>query len=175
MMLGEEMDSLAMDTAFTADKNCNWMFVIAYEHDSIDQNQLLYEVARYNFSNFSVRNFDITIEPGQGIDLLKVSPLVSYDEAYIYLHKLTNDAETMQRLEGLKLFIISEDNMKKIMRGLSFADYFDFYDDNFDRIGNLKIDENALDEPEIPDPEDIIEAEEQQDEEWEDEEENFIF
>lgn len=175
MMLGEEMDSLAMDTAFTADRNCNWMFVIAYEHDSIDQNQLLYEVARYNFSNFSVRNFDITIEPGQGIDLLKVSPLVSYDEAYIYLHKLTNDAETMQRLEGLKLFIISEDNMKKIMRGLSFADYFDFYDDNFDRIGNLKIDENALDEPEIPDPEDIIEAEEQQDEEWEDEEENFIF
>lgn len=81
----------------------------------------------------------------------------------------------MQRLEGLKLFIISEDNMKKIMRGLSFADYFDFFDDNFDRIGNLKIDENALDEPEIPDPEDIIEAEEQQDEEWEDEEENFIF
>ena len=176
MLIGEELDSASMDTTFSAEKACNWTFVVAYEHDSIDQNRLLYEVAHYNFSNFSVRNFDIEIEPGQGIDLLKVSPFLTYDEAYIYLHMLTNDASTMQKLDGLKLFIISDDNLKKIMRGRSFADYFDFYDRTFDRIGNLNIDENMLDQPEIPDPEDVIdeEADGGDDDEWYDED-NFIF
>ena len=172
-----DLDSLAMDTTFTKEKNCNWMFIVAYEHDSINQNQLLYEVAQYNFSNFSVRNFDIDIEAGQGIDLLKVSPFLNYDEAYIYLHKLNNTPEMVKRFEGLHLFIISEDNLKKIMRGLSFADYFDFYDENFDRTGNLKVDDSVLDEPtEILDPDDLYDAQEHQDEEEEfDDEENFIF
>ena len=172
-----DLDSLAMDTTFTKEKNCNWMFIVAYEHDSINQNQLLYEVAQYNFSNFSVRNFDIDIEAGQGIDLLKVSPFLNYDEAYIYLHKLNNTPKMVKRFEGLHLFIISEDNLKKIMRGLSFADYFDFYDENFDRTGNLKVDDSVLDEPtEILDPDDLYDAQEHQDEEEEfDDEENFIF
>lgn len=172
----EGTDSLAADTTFSDEKNCDWSFIIAYEHDSINENQLLYEVARYNFSSFSIRNFNIEIVPGEGIDILKVNPFLNYDEAYIYLHKLVNDEEMAMKLEGLKLFIISEDNLKKIMRGLSYADYFDFYDSNFDRIGKLQIDERALDEPtDIPDPEEQMEMEEDEEEEYGDDEENFIF
>lgn len=174
--LAEGLDSLAADTVFSAEKNCDWSFVIAYEHDSINANQLLYEVARYNFSNFSIRNFNIEITPGEGIDLLKVNPFLNYDEAYIYLHKLVNDEDMATKLEGLKLFIISEDNLKKIMKGLSYADYFDFYEDNFDRIGKLSIDESKLDEPtDIPDPEEQMEQAEEEEEDYREEEENFIF
>lgn len=167
-------ETLATDTVFTDDKICNWSFVIAYEHDSIDVNQLLYEVARYNFSNFSVRSFDIEIQPGDGIDLLKVSSFLNYDEAYIYIHKIMNDKQMAYKLEGLKMFIISDDNLKKIMKGLSFADYFDFYEKRFDRIGHLKLDDSILDEPtNIPDPEDMVEDEEYFDDF--EEEENYIF
>lgn len=169
-----DIDELETDTVFTDEKICNWSFVVAYEHDSINVNQLLYEVARYNFSNFSVRSFDIDIQKGDGIDLLKVSSFLNYDEAYIYLHKLMNNKEMVYKLEGLKLFIISDDNLKKIMRGLSFADYFEFYKKKFDKIGYLRVDDSILDEPtNIPDPEDMLDEEDYSDD-WGDEE-NYIF
>ena len=175
MSMADALDSLALDTAFSAEKNCDFVFAIAYEHDSIDSNQLLYEMARYNFTSFTVRNFDISIEPGDGIDMLQVRTFLNYDEAYIYMHRLLNNADMAFKLQGLKCFIISEDNLKKIMKGLSFADYFDFYDLYFDRIGSLIIDQDepsSLDEPtELP----VTEEEEYDDEEEEEEEENFIF
>jgi len=155
-----DADSLAADTTFTEEKNCDWLFAIAYERDSVDVNRMLFEMARYNFTNFTVRNFDITIDKGDGIDMLQIRQFSNYDEAYIYLHRLMNDEDMAYKLEGLKCFIISEDNLKKLMRGLSFADYFDFYDLTFDAIGHLQIDDNILDEPtELPEPSDDSEGE----------------
>jgi len=172
--LFDEADSLANDTTFNPEKNTNFVFVIAYERDAIDENQLLYEMARYNFTAFTVRNFDISTEKGDGIDMMQVRTFLNYDEAYIYLHRLLNNDDMAYKLQGLKCFIISEDNLKKLMRGLSFADYFDFYDEHFDRVGSLRISEDeptSLDEPtELPEP---VDEEELDDEEWE--EDNYIF
>ena len=169
--LGEEEDSLAGDSTFLTEKNCDFVFCVAYERDSVNENQLLFEIARYNFTNFTVRNFDISFDRGQGIDMLQVRTFLNYDEAYIYLHRLMNNADMAYKLQGLKCFIIAEDNLKRLMKGLSFADYFDFYDQNFDRIGSLQIEEgqpSSLDEPtELPEP--------PEEEEEEEEEENFIF
>ena len=169
----EETDSLANDSTFNPEKNCNFVFVIAYERDSLDENQLLYETARYNFTTFTVRNFDLAIEKGDGIDMMQVRTFLNYDEAYIYMHRLLNNADMAYKLAGLKCFIISEENLKKLMKGLSFVDYFDFYDEHFDRIGSLKLGEddlNTLDEPsELPEPQD----EDEMDEEME--EDNYIF
>lgn len=170
-------DSISGDTVFSEEKNTNWIFVVAYERDSINENQLLFEMAQYNFSNFTVRNFDIEMEKTEGISLLKVKTFMNYDEAYIYFHRLTNNREMAYKMEGLKMFIISEDNMKKLTRGLSYADYFEFYDEVFDRIGKLQIDEGLLDEPgvEIQDPDDLYEQVGDGDYEIEDDNDNFIF
>ncbi len=170
-------DSTNADTVFKVDKNVNHMFVIAYEHDSINENQLIFEVARYNFSNFAIRYFDMETVRGDGIDLLQVKSFVNYDEAYVYMHKLLNYKDMAKKLEGLKMFIISEDNMKVLMNGKSFEEYFDFYDRNFNRIAHLQLDENILDEPkDLPTQEELedMQMQEQKEEEIEDEE-NFIF
>ena len=170
----DEADSLANDSTFSLEKNTDFVFVIAYERDSVNENQLLYEMARYNFTAFTVRNFDIATERGDGIDMMQVRTFLNYDEAYIYMHRLFNNADMAYKLEGLKCFIISEENLKKLMRGLSFADYFDFYDEHFDRIGSLRISEDeptSLDEPtELPEP--TEEGEEEEDDLGED---NYIF
>ncbi|MDE5738848.1 MAG: tetratricopeptide repeat protein [Bacteroidaceae bacterium] len=169
----EEEDSLAADSTFSREKNTDFVCVVAYERDSVDANQLLYELARYNFTAFNVRNFDITEERGNGIDMMQVRTFLNYEEAYIYLHRLLNNASMAYKLQGLKCFIISEENLQKLSHGLSFADYFDFYDEHFDRVGALRMTEDeptSLDEPtELPEP-----AEETDEEEdWEDD--NFIF
>ena len=172
--LFDEADSLANDSTFNPEKNTNFVFVIAYEKGTVDENQLLYEMARYNFTAFTVRNFDISTEKGDGIDMMQVRTFLNYDEAYIYLHRLLNNDDMAYKMEGLKCFIISEENLKKLMKGLSFADYFDFYDEHFDRVGSLRISEDeaaSLDEPtELPEP---VDEEELDEEEWEDD--NYIF
>ncbi len=180
--IGFDEDSLAADTVFSPDQVTDFVFVIAYEHDSIDENQLLYEVARYDFSNFAVRNFDISIERGDGIDMLQVRTFLNYDEAYIYLHRLYNDADMAYKLAGLKAFIISERNLRLLMRGRSFADYFEFYDRNFDKIPAMILEENnSLDEPSPADmpTQEELEKRQEEEEEWDgygdDGDDNYIF
>ncbi len=143
-----EGDSALADTAFTAKRDDIHIFVVAYEHNSINENQLLYEMARYNFMNFPVRNFDINIEIGDGIDMLQIRPFLNYDEAYIYQRKMESDEEMAYKMEGLKYFVISDHDLKLITRrGLSFSDYFDFYDETYTEDKLPEYDENLLNEP----------------------------
>ncbi len=172
--LGDEEGTAEGDSIFSIEKNNEWVFAIAYERDSIDENQLLFEMAKYNFTKFSIRNFDISFDKGDGIDMLQVRTFNNYDEAYIYLHRLMNDEEMSYKLQGLKCFIISNDNLKLLMKRFSFADYFQFYDDNFDRIGHLQVDEDSLDSTSDL-PEDYEGDEEYYDDEYYDEEDGGVF
>ena len=179
MGLSMDGDSTTLDTLFSDDHNTEFVFVVAYEHDSISENQLLYELARYNFANFAVRNFDLSTVRGDGIDMMQVRTFLNFDEAYIYLHRLKNDADMAYKLKGLKLFIISENNLNLLMKGRSFADYFDFYNKHFTAASRLKngLNVNSLDEPNPADLPTQEELQEEQDEVEDDEEEedNYIF
>jgi hypothetical protein len=87
-----------------------------------------------------------------------------------------NNEEMAYKLEGLKCFIISEDNLKLLMKGFSFADYFQFYDDNFDRLGHLEVDEDALDTTtDLPVDDEGAESEDEYYEDEEGYEDGFIF
>ena len=48
-------DSAHMDT-LSIELNVKHVFLLAYQPDSVNQNQLLYEMAKHNFSNYLVRN-----------------------------------------------------------------------------------------------------------------------
>ena len=45
---------------FNGNRRANFLFLVAYVRDSLDDNRLLYDLAQFNFSNFYVRNFDIS-------------------------------------------------------------------------------------------------------------------
>ena len=165
-------DSLMIDTAFTVDPLTNFVFVVAYEHDSINENQLLYEMAYYNFTKFTVRNFDLNFEQGDGVDMMQVRTFLNFEEAYIYMHRLMSDKDMMAKLEGLKMFVISESNLKLLQNGKSFMDYFEFFDANFNAMLPNDLINSTLDEPEeLP----VRTEEEEYEEEEYEEEENWIF
>ena len=113
----------------------------------------------------------MSVQAGDGIDMFQIRTFLNFEESYIYLHRLMNDEEMATKLEGLKMFVISEDNLRLLMRGKSFADYFEFYEQNFERVGSLDLDNSTLDEPEeLPEP-----VDEDEESEYGEEEENWIF
>ena len=70
-------DSTQVDT-LTFERNTSYVFLLAYQPDSVNQNQLLYEMAKYNFSNYLVRNFDIVIDQDQnGLSRMLISGFLS--------------------------------------------------------------------------------------------------
>ena len=162
-----------MVTELSSERNDSFMFILAYEPDSVNENQLLFEMARYNFTNFLVRNFDIVIDEDNGMHRMRISGFLSYDEALQYARQLFADEAMAERLKPCHHLIISEGNLALIGTRFSYDDYEQFYEDTF--IPMKISEEKLLIEPEgvTPlDPEDVIEEEQQQEEE---EEEDDLF
>lgn len=156
----------------SAERNENFMFILAYEPDSINENQLLFEMARYNFTNFLVRNFDIVLEEDNGLHRMRISGFLNYDEALQYARQLFADKAMAAFLKPCHHLIISENNLALIGTRFSYDEYMQFYEDTF--IPMKISQEKLLTEPEhidLPDVEDIGTEEEQQSEEEEDDDE----
>lgn len=116
---------------FSADRIGAFMFLLTYEPDSVNENKLLYEMAKFNFTNFLVRNFDMNIENVGGPHQMQIDGFRSYDEAYQYARQLSQNTSITQYLVGTKSTIISKANLELIGTTFSYKDYDDFYAKHF--------------------------------------------
>jgi hypothetical protein len=110
-------DSVAADT-LSAERNVPFLFILVYQPDSLNEhstegratsgeNQLLFEMARFNFSNFMVRNFDMEIERDNGINRMMIRGFLNFDEALQYARQL-HAAEAMGKmLKRCRTLVIS--------------------------------------------------------------------
>ena len=164
-------DSTRADT-LSAARDERFVFILAYEPDSVNENQLLFEMARYNFTNFLVRSFEITIDEDEGMHRMHINGFLSYDEAMQYARQLYADQQMAEKLKDCCSLIISETNLALIGTRFSYDDYQQFYEDTF---VPMKIsEEKLLIEPaeiELPDVEDL--PSEQQTEQQEDDDDLF--
>lgn len=119
-------DSTNIDTLSTQ-RDTRYTFILAYSPDSVDQNQLLYDIAKYNFTSYLVRNFDINIDTDGPISRMMVSGFRSYDEALQYAHQLTANLQMKQRLAGCRQIIISDQNLPLLGTVFSYDDYDIFF------------------------------------------------
>ena len=123
-------DSTSTDT-LSAERNTNFLFLLVYEPDSVNENQLLFEMARYNFTNFLVRNFDLSIEQEYGLHRMLISGFLSYDEALQYARKLYATESMTAHLRHCYSLIISQQNLALIGTCFSYEDYEKFYEQTF--------------------------------------------
>jgi hypothetical protein len=144
-----ERDSTAIDT-LSIERNTRFNFVLAYRPDSINGNQLLYELARYNFTNYLVRNFEIEVEHGDGVSRMVVKGFLSYDEVRQYVRMLYADPQMKDRLQGCRHLMISDENLQKLGISFSYNDYDEFYERE---LAPLDISNDPL----LSDPENIVE------------------
>ena len=131
---------------FIAERNVDFSFIIAYQTDSIKENQLLYELAKYNFSNFLVRNFAISTEEIDGLKRMVVGGFKSYDEALQYARQLYSNKNILALTHRCRTIIISDKNKELLGTQYSYNDYEKFYEKHFAplRISTIRL----LTEPE---------------------------
>ena len=125
-----DSDSINAKT-FDAERNTEFVFMLAYVPDSVDENKLLYQMAKVNFTHYVVRNFDLAIEDANGLRRMVVRGFRNYDEALQYARRLSEQAGLQQLLSGCKAIVISDKNLPLLGTNFSYADYQDFYDKNF--------------------------------------------
>ena len=125
-----EGDSLA-ETGLLKDRDINFNFVFAYAPDSLDENRLLFQMARYNFTNFLVRNFAMTIEDSYGMHHMVVRGFRNFDEARQYSRLLLQQENIKNASVGARPIVISESNLALINGRYSYNDYDSFYVANF--------------------------------------------
>ena len=116
---------------FSEERAVPFIFMLAYEDGSVNDNQLLFEIARYNFTNFMVRNFEMTMPKQGGITMLQVSGFMNYDEVWSYRQRLYAVPDMASRLAGIRSYLISEENLKLLFEGHSFDEYQQFFDEHF--------------------------------------------
>ena len=121
-----------------------FIFLLAFPDGELDRNQLLFEVARYNFSNYMMRNFDISFETDQGIGMMIVGDFLNFDEAFVYQRNLYDDADMASKLSGIKAVVITRRNLEILLKHYSFNEYQEFYEENFLNIPEFDIDGYTL-------------------------------
>ncbi|MBR1932590.1 MAG: tetratricopeptide repeat protein [Prevotella sp.] len=168
-------DSTSTDT-LSAERVTNYLFILAYQPDSLmagngrtpieNENQLLYEMARYNFTNFLVRNFDIAIDRQPGLNRMTISGFLNFDEALQYARQLHADEQMRPYVNQCRSIVISEHNLSLIGTRYSYRDYDEFYERVF--LPLQIADEELLNIPEPieqPEEDDDSPATEEDDEE----------
>lgn len=151
-------DSVSVDT-LSIERNVKHVFLLAYQPDSVNQNQLLYEMAKHNFSNYLVRNFEIvTDQDANGLCRMIISGFLSYDEARQYAHLLfAAGGQLAALLKQCRSLIISEHNLPLLGTAFSYADYELFFEKKLAPIEISK-------EPLLEEPETIIQRKDSEDE-----------
>jgi len=105
-------DSVAEQTWSEDRKQASVVLLILPTADEEALNELLYEVALFNFSQFLIRDFDLQKMPvwGEGC-ALRVSGFADMDEAEWWLGLIEKDAEMQAVLQGIETKAVAEVNL----------------------------------------------------------------
>ena len=100
--------------------------VLLFSTDALSPNQLLYEVARHNFSTYVVRDFDLELMNFGKLGLLIIKGFANQGELNHYRGLLARDG-TFSMPSEVRPVEISKANFDLLLQGAgSFDDYFKF-------------------------------------------------
>ena len=123
-------DSTAMagdgEIEFTLEPAEPHYLVLLFSTEDVAPNQLLYEVARHNFSTYMVRDFDLEVMNFGRLGLLIVKGFANQAELNHYRGLLAGDGSFVMP-SAVRPVEISKSNFEKLLQGGgSFDDYFRF-------------------------------------------------
>lgn len=126
-------DSTAVDDGNPLEFDLNpedpQLLILMYPTDRVSANQLLYDIARHNFSSFMVKDFDLEQMNFGRLGLLIIKPFDSLKELNHYRSVLAADKSLILPSDVIPV-VISQKNFDTLMtHGASFNDYFRYAQD----------------------------------------------
>ncbi|MBD5357469.1 MAG: tetratricopeptide repeat protein [Bacteroides sp.] len=110
---------------FEHDPNSPQYLVFAFPTDSVNPNLVLYDVARFNFSSFIVKDFDLEQMSFSNIGLLIVKGFANLNELEHY--RTVMEKSDLNLPPEVRPIMISKANFDLLLReGRSFEEYFRF-------------------------------------------------
>jgi len=116
---------------FSDERNANFVFMFVYQPDSLNENQLLFEMAKFNFTNYLVRNFDINLEEQDGLHRMMITGFRNYDEPWLYAHAITQQSNITHLLGKARTILISEPNLELLGSHFTYNDYEKYFNQHF--------------------------------------------
>ena len=140
-----EADNAAAGTerALSPERDVPFIFLIAYPtgtalYDTSPEaganasdDMLLYNLARFNFSTYVFRGFDILKERRADITQFRIAGFRNFDDVHNYAQRIFHDKEMAEVLRKTRIELISEKNLQKLGSLYTYDDYRQFYDSCF--------------------------------------------
>lgn len=147
--LSDTEEGLASDgqpANFERDPEKPQYLVLAYARDSVNANQLLFDIARFNFSSFVVKDFDLEQLSFGNIGLLVVKGFANLRELEHYRNVMARS--DLELPPTVRPIMISKANFELLLReGRSLEEYFRFEEQEPEPPIDIESDESdGLDE-----------------------------
>ncbi len=127
---------------FLDDDNVAHLLLLAFKTDSlmyqvdtlnaqVSRNNLLFEIAKFNFENYLVKDFDLEIiDTGNGLSVLVISGFSNLQELIDY-HDRIDNSDTFWLPESITQIDISDPNFRLLLQGKTFEDYFQWVTETY--------------------------------------------
>lgn len=127
-----DQDSTSVN--FIANVDTEYILLFIYPSNTINKNQLLYDIADYNFSKFVYKTFDLNFNDINGLDLIQVRGYDSLKDIIDYINLAFEKNSLMDHLDSKVITVpISADNYVALMNGKSLNEYFIFFEKNYSK------------------------------------------
>ncbi|MDE5642288.1 MAG: tetratricopeptide repeat protein [Muribaculaceae bacterium] len=126
-------DSTAVDGGgpleFDLSPDKSQLLVMLFPTDMVPANQLLYEIARFNFRSFAVKDFDIELMNFGRLGMVVIRGFDNLDQLNYY-RRLMGESPEFRLMPGVRPVVISDENFSKLLQGgHSFEEYFRYLDE----------------------------------------------
>ena len=131
-LTNEETSATETEANFEINDNDRQLLVMTFATNEVPSNLLLYELARFNFKSFTVKDFDLEQLNFGLLGMIVIRDFESLAELNYY-RKLMNESSDFNLPPQVRPVIISDSNFKILLeQGRSFDDYFRFLQEQSD-------------------------------------------
>ena len=130
-LVGNVADSTLQADTLSINKEEPFLLILEYPTDRTKEGQLIYEVSRFNFTSFAIRNFEVSTMKMDTISRIFVEEFTRYDEAAYYTQELYKDSTFRNMSKGIRPILVSRSNYKLLGTRYTMEEYLKFYRNHF--------------------------------------------